>query len=106
MTAAAAAGHSGDSLPSGNGVGGSGRSFAIHSENFPLEDNSNEGRKKDGNEAMDPEWRTDSATTDEDQLLYVALGVVFGLVALVTVVCIVVCMVKQHRQQQRLGNDL
>lgn len=45
----------------------------------------------------------DAGGHSESQLLYVALGVVFGLVALVTVICIIMCMVKQHRQQQTLG---
>ena len=96
------------------GEGKSDSSSNIHSKVYTSDHSANRNVqiKKDDRmpEPNDPDW-TDveeympngAGGHSESQLLYVALGVVFGLVALVTVICIIMCMVKQHRQQQTLG---
>jgi len=43
-----------------------------------------------------------SAST-ENQLLYVVLGTVLGVVVLVTVVCIAMCMWKQQQHQRQIS---
>ena len=48
------------------------------------------------------EYVSESAPS-ENQLLYVILGTVLGVVVLVTVVCIAMCMWKQQQHQRHIG---
>lgn len=97
-----------------NGDGKSDSSSEKHPKIYPPDHNANRNVQVKKDDRMpgptDPDWNdveeympSGAGGNSESQLLYVALGVVFGLVALVTVICIIMCMVKQHRQQQTLG---
>jgi hypothetical protein len=52
----------------------------------------------------DVEEYISGSASSENQLLYVVLGTVLGVVVLVTVVCIAMCMWKQQQHQRSIGN--